>query len=330
MENRLIDPVLMADWIEDNYLYQFHGPAKAIGYAWNAGENILLHGPGGYGKSVGAELAHKFIDYNVKVNGYFTMSFHGGVTEEVLLGGTDTKKIMDTGEIIYLLSKSFIECEFVVFEELFDAPIDVLLLLKDILTSGYVRLGNQVQKVKTRTIVACTNRSYEEIVEDDSTEALMQRFIFDCLVVWKTHEIKDYRKVLDKVLPANLSAKLSAVIFESNKKRGGRPMSPRTADKSAKTFLTNGLTHDVFFYIRGFDKGIVQKHFGVSIQDLEDMVNSYRNDDTKKSRDLSKKIADSIRNIRFNVSLTDAQMKRFAALEANFQNKLKNVVKFTS
>jgi hypothetical protein len=49
--------------------------------------------------------------------------------------------------------------EYVVFEEMMDAPDFILEQLKDILSSGEFRNGTQVYPIKTRFIVCNTNKT---------------------------------------------------------------------------------------------------------------------------------------------------------------------------
>ena len=67
-----------------------------------------------------------------------------GATIDALLGGFNVKAFQETGKMEYLLEESFLNHEYVILEELFDAPDYVLEELKDILSSGRVRNGNQI------------------------------------------------------------------------------------------------------------------------------------------------------------------------------------------
>jgi len=210
-----------------------------------------MYGPGGYGKSDAAVLFHKFLvqeEILPQDNRAFVMSFGQGMTEERLLGGIDMPTFKDTGELLYLLKKAFVNYEYVIFEEIWDAFPAVLLILKDILQSGEVRMGDQTMKIKTRMVVACTNRSRDEVVEDDSTEALMQRFHFEKEVSWKSFKKNDYLKSFTVASPtlveqnpilANAVAEICEEVSTLFKSKGERPVSPRGAGKSFYSAICN-------------------------------------------------------------------------------------------
>jgi len=223
------------------YLHNFNA-AKELAWAWNAQENIILFGPGGYGKSDAAVLFAQLLKRVGAIQSDpFTMSFGQGMTEEKIFGGIDIKKFQNSGEIEYLLRNSWIMHEFVIWEELWDANPAVLLILKDALQSGYIRMGNQKVKIKTKMIVACTNRSRDEVVSDASTEALMQRFLFEKEVKWDSHLPADYNKAFFCAtgVQNDISSAVANICYEVNSDE--YTVSPRTAGKALKSARLNGV-----------------------------------------------------------------------------------------
>lgn len=108
--------------------------------------NVILFGKGGFGKS---ELSELFL--RTKGIEPFVMSMGSGTNPDRLFGGTDLSHFVGenpSGKLEYLVENSFMNHEYVIFEELFDAPAEVLEELKDILSSGYFRKGSQVFKIK--------------------------------------------------------------------------------------------------------------------------------------------------------------------------------------
>jgi len=187
------------------------------------------------------------------------------------LGGLDIKKFQEEGEIIYLLKNAFVSSEFVIFEELWDAFPSVLLILKDILTSGYVRIGNESFKIKTKMIVACTNRGREEVVSDNSTEALMQRFLFEKEIVWTTHTSAEYRQALTKAVKnVNENAAKAVGKICGKVAEGEYIPSPRTAYKAYKSYVVNGAESLVGIY--GFEKVIKKQQQEIAEQIAWDAV----------------------------------------------------------
>lgn len=231
--------------------------ADALEAAWKAGENIILFGRGGYGKSEAALLFYEYLKHTNQISSpVFVQSFGLGMTEERLFGGMNIKIFQQEGRVEYLLENSFANYEFVVFEEFFDAPAQVLLILKDCLTSKTVRNGSQIFPIKTKFIVACTNRSYEEVVQDNSTAALLERFIFQVEVRWNSYTTEDYLSLFNKTVPnASHLVKLAIAQYcaEVAKVHTHPPISPRTAVKALKAVTANNNDCKVIKNIKNFE-----------------------------------------------------------------------------
>jgi len=141
--------------------------ASCLFTSYKSEEHVVLYGPGGHGKS---EMSLEFFDsLGIKP---FVQALGPGTTTEQLLGGMDMKLFNKTGEIQYLVENSFMNHEYVIFEEAFDAPVYVLTILKDILTSRELRNGHQVFPIKTKMIVICTNHSRSVIADDLSIKTM--------------------------------------------------------------------------------------------------------------------------------------------------------------
>ena len=211
------------------------------------GKNVLMYGRGGHNKSEGTLDVLKELKAEGLINSDpFVMSFGDGLTEESLFGGMNVKKFTDDGIMEYLFKNSFLEHEIVVFEEIFDAPPQVLLSLKDVLTSGYARKGNQIHKSKVKMVIALTNKSKEEFAEDDSLEALTQRFPLTLKVEWPSYSKSDFIKLYKKVFgedfyKANASKlnELSDIISQNNASQESF-VSPRTAIHAASLYVNGG------------------------------------------------------------------------------------------
>lgn len=197
----------------------------------NTKKNIFLYGRGGHGKSEMAESFLELIDPTKSES--FIQSCGEGLTEEKLFGGINLKKLTDTGEIEYLVENSFMNKKYVIFEELLDARINVLLSLKDILTSGYFRHGSQTYKIKTEMVIVLTNRTKQEVSADNSIKALMERFPLEMKIEWNSYNENDYQELFKKVLGNNRVA-LSGIIKSIND--SGLFVSPRTAIHIAQCY----------------------------------------------------------------------------------------------
>ena len=162
-----------------------------IGFATE--KNIVLYGPGGHGKSelTMAYFASKGIEP-------YVITMGTGMTTDRMFGGLDIPTFNQTGKIEYLVENSFMNHEYVVFEEMFDAPDFILEQLKDILSSGTFRNGTQVFPIKTKFIVCCTNRTRDEFSKNMSLKALMERFPLELNVVWDNYTDIAYHRLLEQ------------------------------------------------------------------------------------------------------------------------------------
>lgn len=156
-------------------------------------KNVILYGPGGHGKS---ELSLEFF-YEKQINPYI-ITMGTGMTTDRLFGGINIPAFEKEGKLEYLIENSFMNHEYVIFEEMMDAPDYILEQLKDILSSGIFRNGTQVYPIKTRFIVCCTNRTREEFSKNDSLRALMERFPLELNVIWDNYNEISYNTLLGK------------------------------------------------------------------------------------------------------------------------------------
>lgn len=157
------------------------------------GKNVVLYGPGGHGKS---EFSLEFF-YEKGLNPYI-ITMGTGMTTDRLFGGFNIPVLEKDGKIEYLVENSFMNHEFVIFEEMMDAPDFILEQLKDILSSGIFRNGTQVFPIKTRFIVACTNKTRDEFSKNASLKALMERFPLELNVIWDTYNETTYNTLLER------------------------------------------------------------------------------------------------------------------------------------
>lgn len=156
-------------------------------------KNVVLFGPGGHGKS---ELSLEFF-YSRDLNPYI-ITMGTGMTTDRLFGGFNIPILEKEGKIEYLVENSFMNHEYVIFEEMMDAPDFILEQLKDILSSGVFRNGTQEFEIKTKFIVACTNRTREEFSKNASLKALMERFPLELNVIWDNYNETSYNTLLER------------------------------------------------------------------------------------------------------------------------------------
>jgi len=227
------------------------------------GKNVLLYGRGGHGKS---EITQLVLD-TLKKEGFiesepFVQAFGDGMTEDKLFGGMNIIKYREEGVLEFLPEYSFLNHEIVVFEEIFDAPPQVLLSLKDVMTSGYLRNGNQRFKAKTKVIIGLTNKSKEDFSESsDSLKALAERFPLTYKTEWSKYGKLDFMRLFKKVFDEDFytrhEEKLSTLadIIDLNNVDGVTFVSPRTAVWAAQIYCAGKPLE----YISEIDKEIIAK-----------------------------------------------------------------------
>lgn len=198
-------------------------------------KNVFLYGRGGHAKSEMIGEFLKYIDPQGKAS--FVQMCGEGLSEEKLFGGVDLKTLKSTGSIQYLVENSFMNKKYVVFEELLDSRLSVLLSLKDILTSGYFRNGDQVFKIKTEMVICLTNRTKQEVSEDDSIKALLERFPLEQKVEWDSYSANDYQAMFKKLFGEDYM-EVAQICAEVNAQGGF--ISPRTAVHMAQTIKVMG------------------------------------------------------------------------------------------
>ncbi len=146
----------------------------------------------GHGKS---EMTLDFLQAK-GINPYI-ITMGTGMTTDRLFGGLDIPTFEKTGKIEYLVENSFMNHEYVIFEEMFDAPDFILEQLKDILSSGTFRNGTQIFPIETKFIICCTNRTRDEFSKNMSLKALMERFPLELNVIWDNYTEISYNKLLE-------------------------------------------------------------------------------------------------------------------------------------
>lgn len=219
---------------------------KALEIGFDSGKNVILYGPGGHGKS---ELTNSF--FAERGINPFVITMGTGMTTDRLFGGLNIPVFNETGKIEYLVENSFMNHEYVVFEELFDAPDFILEQLKDILSSGVFRNGTQHFEIKTKYIVCATNRTREEFSKNASLQALMERFPLEHNVIWDNYTEIAYMTLLESKFGEGEVDPLIPFILQ-NYAQKSITISPRVAVTAYQIFMSAGI--DGLMYIADFNK----------------------------------------------------------------------------
>jgi hypothetical protein len=194
-----------------------------LNVGFSTAKNVILYGPGGHGKS---EITLDFL--KAKGINPFIQTMGTGMTTDRLFGGLNIPTFEQTGKIEYLVENSFMNHEYVIFEELFDAPDFILEQLKDILSSGVFRNGTQIFPINTKFIICCTNRTRDEFSKNMSLKALMERFPLELNVIWDNYTEISYNKLLESKFGVdNVDPVIPYLLQEYAK--NGITISPRVA-----------------------------------------------------------------------------------------------------
>ena len=254
MYNSQIKGVLDKNFIETDK------PSQIISMAILSKKNAILYGEAGHAKSQMVEAAIEGIGMKEDC---FIQSFGEGMTEDRIYGGVDLKAIEKEGYVKFAPERSFMNFGIAVFEELFDAPSAVLLSLKDTLTARELRNGAQRFQMKTRCIIALTNRSPSEISELGSAHhALIERFPLQLKVRWDDYKSSRYRSMYSKVLPSApkvMKDMMADLIGQASS--NGHFISPRSAIHAIEVVMEaqkggaqGEEAYEVLRYIPGFEE----------------------------------------------------------------------------
>lgn len=208
-------------------------------------KNAILWGRGGHGKSEITEEVFKHLyDMGVIDEEPFVFAFGDGLTEDKLFGGMDVKLYKEEGIIKYMPEYSFMNHKYVIFEEIFDAPPNILMALKDIMTSKRFRQGHDTFNVKTELYIGLTNRSKTDFAEkDDSLKALVERFPLTYKAEWGSYSkirfLDLFKCRFGKEVYEKEAKKLIhlADIIAYNNAQGETFISPRTAVHAAELYM---------------------------------------------------------------------------------------------
>lgn len=222
------------------------GPfAEALSLALASNKHVWFFGDGGYGKSDMLETAFTGLGLMDKT---YVQAFGQGMTPEKLVGNLDMKTLNNKGLFRYNTDESFMIKQYAIFEEMADAPVPVLFLLKDMLQRGRFRDGTQQVDVQTKTIVVNSNRSPAAVAEYGvDAAALVQRWSIQLNVCWPSHTQKDYRYLIDKQHD-NISGPvinnperdvLAKLLADASSR--GEPIPPRIALDAMRTIKTHAL-----------------------------------------------------------------------------------------
>lgn len=206
---------LVADARTD--LFHMDNAIRTLYFATVTGQNAILYGPGGYGKSRVVKYFYKKLGIPV-----YTIVCNSSTTVEELLGIPDMKKIMEESKYEISFDNTIFKNKGILFlEEGLDMQPDVAAALKDVLTTKGYHQGNSVNPSYISSVIIATNKNPEECALDDSTAAFYEeRFPHVLKIEWKSHTYSDYLEFLtDAPVTSGMDekiVKLLASVYEEN------------------------------------------------------------------------------------------------------------------
>jgi MoxR-like ATPase len=312
------------------------GEVVSLGLTLN--KPVLLHGPGGHGKS---EIVRKIFEALAENSDEWGIqSFGEGMTEDKIYGGLDLDALSrhENKAMQFFPERSFLNKKYYLFEEFADAPPVVLLSLKDTLTALQLNNGHQTYEMKTLLLIAATNANPAEIREKGATyDALMDRFPLQAAVVWKAYNREAFFELFNKVeksdavVSSSMKGLLAQLISDAYNK--GHRISPRTAIVCMNLLKASATLHgrtevneDDFFSIK-FVPGTEQ-----ILEDLTSNLERIRK--VARAQELLTACEDEVnevlskmRQYEQNHKLTNkpAMFLRLSCSLENIENKLQNL-----
>lgn len=178
--------------------FEMDSIVEALYVALTSGLNIILYGPGGFGKT---QVVKKFL----QVSGLNSSTIVGYEDMEVdgLLGVVDIKKLTEEASYEIRFEKSaFANPGILILEEFLDARPSTAAALKDILTEGGYRRGSSFVESLISSVIICTNKDPVEMAGTLSTAAFYQeRFPIVVNVSWKEFDTQTYLRYLYHIKP---------------------------------------------------------------------------------------------------------------------------------
>lgn len=188
---KLISSVELSE-VQKQIRKKFYNVDSVVEFIYNTiitGGNGVLHGPGGFGKS---EITKAFFElYGIHP---LVIVGHSGTDIESLLGIPNIKKLTEDSVHEIAFEKSvFNKPGVLILEEFLDVKPAVASALKDIITSGGYRRGDEFIPSKIGSIFICSNKSPDEVSIDFSTAAFYkERFPYSKYVIWDDYTSKSY------------------------------------------------------------------------------------------------------------------------------------------
>lgn len=237
---------------------------------YHSRNHVILYGPPGYGKSEMAEAFLMSMGYDEEEIGLFSVNMD--TVPEEFFGNLDMEKLYAENKFQMNVHKSVFSKEVVIFEEMFDGTPAALAALKQVLTKKVYYYNDQRYRIKTKFIIACTNKTTSEFntSNQDTYRALIERFPIIHRMYWSSHKKDDYVRLLRKKFPQMSRQELDGLgsIFQNSRFEEDH-ISPRIAITATKTYLVNKNIKQLAFVLPDIDNNVLASVQG-SFQKVEE------------------------------------------------------------
>ncbi len=265
-----------------------------------AGKNVILYGPGGFGKStVVVEFLKQAKIKHSTIVGYEDMDVEG------LLGIPNMDKLLNKSVYETAFDRTaFVNPGVLLLEEFLDVNPKTAIALKDIITEGGLRQGNSFTESLISSIVICSNKSPYEVSTDYSTTAFYrERFPIVCEVSWKVFDYSRYLSYIQKIVTstefsrheetymvlAELAARTSA---------SGELVSPRIVRDAVDFLKANDYEVECLTFIDGLDTDIIDEVYTTCVYRKEESrINAIKYNIDQRVEELTSQDNSSTRNL---------------------------------
>ena len=238
-----LDSKALEAFVNSKYVY-CEKIASILARALRTGKNVLLFGPTGHAKSA---VINDVIEHLGLEPFTFTQDFGEGTDEASLWGGYNFQRMKEENILDFHPNRSFLNKEIAVFEELFDAPPQVLCSLKNTLTSKCLSKGADPYKSKNKVIIALTNKDPEEIIAmGESYKALVDRFPLRMCVKWSDYSEKAYEGMFEVLGMGTKGMRSEFAKIIALACKDGKHISPRTAVQAFEIVLDAAAEYSAF------------------------------------------------------------------------------------
>lgn len=241
---------------ELNKSFVFHESATRKLYAaLVTGSNALLHGPGGFGKSVLVKAVCEVLGLPV----IYKIGFKGMMPDE-LLGVPNMKALLEESRYETAFENSlFSKPGILILEEFLDADPSTAAALKDVLTDKGFREGNTRKESLISNVIITGNKDPEIISQgnDDSLTAFyLERFPYRHNMIWERFREEDYLKFLKIYFSNEYESNKDVFTLVSRLCAGtNKFVSPRVATQASEAALNLGV--DYLDTISGLDTSMI-------------------------------------------------------------------------